>query len=449
VAADAKPPVKFDLKTNVRWSLELPSGHSSPVIWKDKLFITGIQNGTFETICIDRDKGTVLWRTAAPPAKIEPHHADNSPASSTPLVDENHVYVYFGSYGLLCYDHQGKELWKHAVSTPKNMHGTATSPIVYQQLLYLMHDSMDGDSYILAVDKNTGKEAWKSKRLVFNPNWSTPAIWPTDKGDQLIVLGGGALKAYAPLSGKELWTVPGFGAPIPVPVVGEGYLYASTTSGTEAGMNDSPLRWKYYTKFDKNKDGMIHVSEIPAKAFILFNPDLPESKMPTRGIVSWMDRNKDNAMTQKEFQQFLDLTNLNVRSSIKAIKLGTKADADSAVEVAWKYERSIPHMSSCIYVDGKVYLANNGGRVTCLDARTGKVIYRKRLGNGVYSASPVSANGNIYISSQDGAMTVFKAGDDPKVLATNGLGERINASPAIADDTIYVRTDTHLYAFSE
>lgn len=132
VAADQKPPVTFDLKTNVRWSTKLPSGISCPAIWKDKVFLTGIDNGKFETICIARDKDNILWRTAAPKTKLENHHRDNSAAASTPFVDEQHVYIYFGSYGLLCYDHQGKQVWQHPVPTPKNMHGTATSPIVHK-----------------------------------------------------------------------------------------------------------------------------------------------------------------------------------------------------------------------------------------------------------------------------------------------------------------------------
>ena len=181
----------------------------------------------------------------------------------------------------------------------------------------------------------------------------------------------------------------------------------------------------------------------------MFNPDLPDSKMPTRTIVTWMDRDEDNAMSKKEFENFLKLTNLNVRSAIKAIKPGSKKGATSKTQVAWKYERSIPHMSSSIYFDGKVYLANSGGRVTCLNAKTGKEIYRKRLANGSYSASPVIANGNAYICSQEGVITVFQTGKEGKVLATNDLGQPINATPAISGDTIFVRTDTHLHAFGE
>jgi outer membrane protein assembly factor BamB len=234
-----------------------------------------------------------------------------------------------------------------------------------------------------------------------------------------------------------------------VPVIGDGVLYASATSGTDAGRADSPLRWKFYIRYDKNADGKIHANEIPEKAVIVFNPDLPEAKMPARGIVRWVDRDLDEAMSKKEFDQFLKLTNMDVRSSIQAIKPGPQGKAASKAQVAWKYERSIPHMSSSIYFDGKTYMANSGGRVTCLEAKTGKELYRKRLASGSYSASPVITNGNVYIASQEGVVTVFQAGEAAKVLATNDLGQTVNATPAIAGDVIFVRTETHLHAFGE
>ncbi len=443
IAKNANPPVEFGPEQNVQWKIELPSGHSSPVIWNGKLFITGIHNETFETICINRSNGEIIWKAASPKVKIEPHHSDNSPASSTPFADEDDVYVYFGSYGLLCYDHDGNDVWNHPVKTPMNMHGTATSPIVYKDHVYLIHDSMDGDSYLLAVNKNTGDEVWKAKRNVFNPNWSSPVIWRNGDRDEVVILGGGTLKAYDPATGTELWTLEEFGVPIPVPFVGGGYLYTSTVSGTEAGMNNSPMRWEYYTDYDKNNDGLIQAMEIPEDHTILMDPDQPESKMPARGIIGWMDRNKDEAMSKEEFDQFARLTMMDVRSSIQAITPG-----EDKPEVAWKYERSIPYMPSSLYLDGYIYMAKGGGVVTCLDAKTGEQIYRKRVGKGNYSASPVAADGRIYISSQEGLVTVFEAGKEPTVLANNELSEKINATPAIVEDTLYLRTETHLYAFS-
>ena len=448
IAADANPPIKFDQKTNLRWATRLPPGHSSPVIWSDKIFITGIQDKTLETICLNSNTGEILWRNPAPPVEIEHHHPDNSPATSTAFVDVNRVYVYFGSYGLLCYDHSGKEVWKRPVPTPANLHGTATSPVGYRGLLYLIHDSMEGDSYVLAVDRSTGQEVWKARRPVLNPNWSSPVICRKESGDELIVLGGGMLKAYEPLTGKELWSVGGFGHPIPQPVVSETYLYASTTSGEDAGQPDKALRWENLRKqYDKNSDGSIHVTEIPETDFTTFNEDLPDDRFPTRALVSWFDRDQDNAFTEQEVQQFLEGQNLNVRSRIAAIRGAVDEHADED-RIAWNYERSIPHNSTCLAVQGKIYMFKDGGVVTCLNAESGQLESKSRVGRGHYSSSPIYANGNIYICSREGVVTVLHIGNRLKTVSENDLGEAIVATPAISGDALFVRTASHLYAFS-
>lgn len=446
VAVNADPPIEFGPDQNMKWKTALPSGLSSPVIWENKIFLTGFKDNKLETLCISRDSGEVLWTKTAPAETIERCHPQSSPAASTAVVDEKHVYVYFGSFGLLCYDHDGNEKWQHPVSTPMNMHGTATSPIIYNDLIYLMHDSMNGDSYMLAVNKNNGEEAWKTKRAVFNPNWSTPVVWQQEHGDELIVLGGGMVQAYDPISGKELWKIGGFGAPIPIPIIGDGVLYASTVSATEADTNVTAFTWDYHKKYDKNSDGKVEKDEIPADDMIALDPDMPDQVMPTREMISWMDENKDNAMSKEEFQGFMDMILMNVRSSIQAVKPGVKTGSEQD-HIAWKYERSIPYMPSCLYYDGMIYMAKDGGIVTCLDAKTGNEVYRKRVSEGNYSSSPVAAGDRIYISSQEGVVTVFQTGKDPKVLAKNALAESIQTTPAIVDNTLYVRTQNHLYAF--
>lgn len=446
VAADANPPVEFGEEKNMKWKIELPSGLSSPVVWGDKIFLTGFKDNKLQTLCINRESGDVLWTKTAPAETIERHHPQSSPAASTAVVDGNHVYVYFGSFGLLCYDHDGNEKWQHPVPTPMNMHGTATSPIVYKDLVYLMHDSMNGDSYILAVNKNNGEEAWKTKRAVFNPNWSTPVVWQQEHGDELIVLGGGMVQAYNPINGKELWKIGGFGAPVPIPIIGDGVLYASTVSATDVDVKVSAFTWDYHKKFDKNSDGKVETEEIPEEDMIALDKDLPDQAMPTRSIIQWVDKNSDSAMSQEEFQGFMDLTLMNVRSSIQAVKPGVKAGSEQN-HIAWKFERSIPYMPSCLFYDGMIYMAKDGGIVTCLNAKTGEEVYRKRVSEGNYSSSPVAANDRIYISSQQGVVTVFQTGAEPTVLAKNELGESIQSTPAIAGDTLYVRTKNHLYAF--
>ncbi len=117
-AADAKPPVQFGPASNVLWKIEIPAGHSSPCIWGDRIFLTGNENGKLETLCLDRNSGKLLWTAPAPAEKAEPTHRISNPAASTPITDGTRVYVYFGSYGLLAYDLQGKPVWSHPLNTP-------------------------------------------------------------------------------------------------------------------------------------------------------------------------------------------------------------------------------------------------------------------------------------------------------------------------------------------
>src|SRR6185369_6766569 len=130
LAEGPEPPVHFGPQSNVVWQLATPAGNSSPVIWGYKLFITGHDKTAIETLCIDRTKGTMLWRKSAPSSKFEPAHNLSGPATSTPVTDGNRIFVYFGSFGLLAYDFEGNEQWRMPLTTPVVEFGTGTSPIL-------------------------------------------------------------------------------------------------------------------------------------------------------------------------------------------------------------------------------------------------------------------------------------------------------------------------------
>jgi outer membrane protein assembly factor BamB len=132
---------------------------------------------------------------------------------------------------------------------------------------------------------------------------------------------------------------------------------------------------------------------------------------------------------------------------LMAIRPGGKDDAKQ--QVAWEMRRGIPEIPSPLYYEGAIYMVRDGGLLTCLDARDGSVRYQERLGvGGQYGASPVAAAGRIYVASQTGTVIVFKPGETaPEVFARNELDESIMATPAIAEDTILVRTEGHLFAF--
>lgn len=449
--SDADPPIQFDEAANLRWKTELPSGHSSPVLWNDMIVLTGYNGGKLETICIDRDTGDIRWSKTAPTGSIEKFNDFSSPAASTPAIDQDRVFVYFGSFGLICYDHQGQEIWEHPVPTPENMHGTSTSPILFQNLVYLIRDSMNGDSYLLALDRQTGKIVWKEPRPTMNPNWSTPILWTHDGITELMVLGGGRLTAYNPTTGKPNWWVTGFSNAITIPVVGNRYLYASTSSLYDAESKVNVASWEFYASFDTNQDEKIQVDEIPEGFQIVLRDNLPENSpgysMPGRLMIRFNDLDQDNAMSRTELEEVVKSMNFNVRSSIQAIAPGGSADVTSE-KVVWKFERAIPEMPSPLFYKDKVYMVTNGGVVTCLDAITGSPLFRERMGaTGIYCASPIAANDRLYVCSNSGAVTVVSISGKPTVLAQHKFSESIFATPALHQNMIYLRTQNHLYAF--
>ena len=132
-----------------------------------------------------------------------------------------------------------------------------------------------------------------------------------------------------------------------------------------------------------------------------------------------------------------------------AIKPGGHGDV-TKTHVRWRHERALPEVPSPLYYRGRVYMVRDGGLISCLDAKTGQLLYRERVGAaGVYFSSPVAGDGKVYVASQRGVITVLAGGDAFKVLARNDLGEPIQATPALVDGKLYVRTEKHLYAFGE
>ena len=145
-------------------------------VWADRIFLTGVSDARLETLCVARRDGRVLWRRPAPAEKIEATHRISNPAASTPATDGERVYVYYGSFGLLCYDFEGREQWTRPLPPPVVEFGTGTTPILAGDLLILNCDQ-DLGSYLLAADKRTGKDVWKIDRAEFRRGFATPFVW--------------------------------------------------------------------------------------------------------------------------------------------------------------------------------------------------------------------------------------------------------------------------------
>lgn len=238
VRPSSTPLIRLGVES-LAWKSPLPSGMSSPVLSRDRVFLTAIDEGRLVTLAFDTASGRQAWRREAPEVPIETVHRISSPAVPTPLVDAERVIVYFGSFGLLCYDHDGEQLWRKPIPIPKSLCGTATSPIAHGDNLILvldndanLPDSELSQSRVMALYRTTGETEWETARPLFRSGWSTPTIWRLADGEDLVVLGSGRVCGYDPASGVEKWFVTEFPQEtITRPVTGAGHVYVASAMG--------------------------------------------------------------------------------------------------------------------------------------------------------------------------------------------------------------------------
>src|ERR1051325_466678 len=193
--SDSDFPVHFGPESNVVWNIAVPGGHSSPCIWKDRIFLTGFGDGQLQVLCIDRANGAILWQHTLQPGPIERSAQLSNPSTGTPATDGENVFVYFGSFGLAAFDFQGMEKWRKPLPIPVTQHGAGTSPVLAGDRLILNSDQ-DVDSYILALDKRTGQTLWRTERSNFRRGFSTPLPFPVEAPREIIVAGTMRLGAH-------------------------------------------------------------------------------------------------------------------------------------------------------------------------------------------------------------------------------------------------------------
>ena len=455
--------VNFSPDSNVLWKTVIGAGKSSPVIWDGRIFLTAKESADGKelvTLAIDREDGKILWRQVIQAETKVRFHPINGPASITPAADEKHVYVYFGTYGLLCYDHDGKKVWERKIDTPKSKYGMATSPILYEDKVILVLDGDGGSSRLLAVNRDTGETAWEQPRSLFKAGWSTPTIWRHGDAEELVVLGSKRLTSYDPSTGEEIWWAGGFSnETVGIPVSGDGLLFAGAAAlgGRGDDKLDSAGSWKITVEeFDRNHDNQIDRDEMTKGFAFIQRPELPKDNpgygLPVRSMDTLLrifDHDKNRIISEAEWMQTMSGFAALSRPNLVAIRPGATKDARES-HVAWEIRRGIPETPSMLYCQGKLYLLRAGGVLTCLDASTGKELFRERIGAvGQYTASPIVAGDKIVAASVPGVVTVIQVGDKLKVLARNKFGEKIFSTPAVAENKIYLRTAGHLYALGQ
>jgi outer membrane protein assembly factor BamB len=393
-------PAEWSPTKNIKWKTPIGGrGHSSPIVWENKIFVTTAVEGaevagakaarhllenkdfvhpdsvganrkhTFKVIALNRDDGKILWESVAwEGTPYDDRHRKSSYAASTPATDGKLVYAYFGSEGLYAYDFNGKLAWKADVGKLANLGmGTGTSPILFDNLVIVQADEDNGEaSFIVAYDKKTGKEVWKTPRKV-QISWSTPYLARNAKRAELITSGTESIIAYDPATGKELWR----------------------HKGLESNAIPSPV---------SNNEMVYVVAGFPAKIAM-------------------------------------------------AIKLGGSGDLTGTPNVPWQYAKGTAYVPSPILYGDYLYLTTDRGILTCIDAKTGAVKYEGgRIPiPATFTASPVAFDGKILLTSEDGDTFLVKAGPKHEIIGTNSVGEPVYASPAIADGRIYIRGEKNIY----
>lgn len=451
--ADAKIPARLGPDENLRWKVAVPPGHSSPVIVGDRIFLTAHEGDSLLVLSYNRRDGSAVWATT-----FESHgpeecgHRDCSPADPTPCADSQRVYAYFGAYGLVALDHDGRVLWEKEFPLEKNMFGTGTSPILGGDSLFLVRD-VGGQSSVYCFDKKTGAQRWMTPRPAAGPNFSTPYLWQRAGGDELVVAGSGTLRGYDPSSGREKWVVTGMPAWItPSPVAqGDVLVFGAFTT-----MN-KPGRERMKTGFDEGANVPNEVLEDPELFVRYFDADgdgkIQESELPesrVRDAFTWGDTNGDGGWDVSEIEPFMQSPPAPGRNVLIAVRGGGMGDITST-HVLWTWDKALPYAASPLIYRGRVYTIKKGGLLSCIDLGSGDPVHEtKRLGlGGEYYATPVAAGDRIFIGAERGTMFAISADGESTVLARNDLGEGICATPAIVDDTLYVRTAKHLWAFGE
>src|SRR5262245_6296829 len=435
VVADAKPPIKVSPTNSVLWKIQVPWSPSSPCVWDDQLFLTTFADNELQTRCYRVESGQLVWSRGIRPDKLEMYHgSESSPAASSPATDGEHLVSYFGSFGLICYNHKGNELWRHPLPVALSLggYGTATSPLLAGNLVLVVRDRDEGSS-LLAVDLRNGKKVWETARPDSYGSFGTPIIWRNEDTEEVVVPGSLRLKAYALKTGAENWMVEGVTEfDCTTPGVGDGLLFFAAWSDGKA---DDP--WPTWDKFleqhDKNKDGAV---------------SLDEFEEASRDYYRGLDVNRNGKIDDNDYRQLM-ASIAKGENVLLALKPGGRGNITQS-HVAWKSTRGLPYVASPLLYDSRIYCVKNGGMLSSFDAKTGKAHYlQERLdAAGNYYSSLVAADGRIYMASLNGKVTVVKAGGEkPEILHQAEFGDRIYATPALAGDKLYLRTRTTLYAF--
>jgi outer membrane protein assembly factor BamB len=428
-------PAEFGAGQNTLWRVDLPPGHSSPIVSNGRIYLTAVESDRLYTFCLDQESGRILWKREAPRARREKLHSLNNPAAPTPAADESNVYVFFADFGLLSYRRDGAERWRLPMGPFQNVYGIGVSPVVADDVVVLVIDQ-NKDSFIAAVGRQDGKLRWRRPRPEALSGASTPAVLRRPGLPSLILAPASfRMDVYSARDGEVEWWVRGLPSEMKAaPVIAGDLVYIAgyNTPENDPGKQIALPAWReLLARDDANRDGAIQKQETPEPR--------------TRSYWRFIDSDASGAIEEREWNLYL--ATMAAENGMYAFRMGSRGDATN--RLVWKYQRSAPQLPSPVVYRGVVYLLNDTGVLTTLDAASGQVLRQGRVRGQAdnYYASPVAGDGKIYIASHKGVIAVLRAGGEQELLAANEFGEEIFATPAIANSRLYVRTVAALYCF--
>jgi outer membrane protein assembly factor BamB len=411
------------------WRAPARAGKSSPVLTRRHVFLTGYEAGKLYTQCYDRQTGKLLWERAVERTYSGIANQLNHPAAISPVTDGENVYSFFKDYGLVSYDAQGNIRWKAPMGPFETTMGLGASPVLAGGNVIVVADQVEG-SFIAALDQRNGEMRWKAEREE-GEGWGSPLFQEAaGRAGYVITASRGQFGAYTPAGGKRVSSLRG----LPTTVVGSPVI-ADDVLYVQGYGSDAPAPFSQrLQKLDKNKDGQLSRDEYLEEPFLA-------------GIAKYVG-NRDMIITEEEWnakQKEVMGPNCLVAYQLEYDRAGALAPRE-----LWRYERSFTGViPTPLVYQGVLYFVKNGGILTSIDAKSGAVRKTGRVAGalGGYSASPVAAEGKVYLASEDGHLAVLAAGAEWEVLSVIDIGESVYATPALSDGEVYVRTEAALYRF--
>jgi outer membrane protein assembly factor BamB len=398
ISSERSIPIQWSQTENVVWRAAMPGqGGATPVVWDDRIFVTSADGDDLVLLCIETKGGKVQWKRKVTDGNQDARAGEGNSASPSPITDGKHVWVFFGTGVLACYDFEGNLIWKldcgERFGKLDIQFGMTSTPVLHGDALYLqlLHGPMvrgnsERTGKVIKLEKMTGKTIWQHDRITeadfeCKHSYASPFLFEGSGQKYLIVHGADCTTAHSLEDGKELWRLSGLNGP----------------TSLNPNRHDPTFRFVASPAF--------------GNGFLI----IPTAKAgPT-----------------------------------VALKLSSELGGELSKRegvVAWSIEQT-PDVSIPLLVDELVYLLHKDGKLQCIELATGKELYFERTHTVQHRTSPVYGDGHIYFCGKDGVCSVVKAGPAFEIVATNQMGgEPITASPVISHGTLYIRTYDGLYA---